>query len=145
MIAHLGWVREGYVSCPRLAKDIEKGMRQPRPILLDCHIFATPFHGLALGQLIHQLVQVTDFLHQRVFNGLYLYSADGSGDQLPVWVGSRGISEEISVGDAAFHQRVQLFLTVPSEPAGDLIHLRPGTAFFLCFGHQKRYIFFSFI
>src|SRR5699024_10280507 len=49
-------------------------------------------------------------LHQRVFNGLYLYSADGSGDQLPVWVGSRGISEEISVGDAAFHQRVDFII-----------------------------------
>lgn len=43
MIAHLGWVREDYVSCPRLAKDIEKGMRQPRPIPFRLSYFRNTF------------------------------------------------------------------------------------------------------
>ena len=60
-------------------------------------------HGLSFGQLVHQLVQVADFLHQRFFNGLHLYPADGSSDQPPIGVGRWSILEEIPVGDVTLH------------------------------------------
>ena len=38
-------------------------------------------HGLTFGQLVHQLVQVADILHQRIFDQFHLDTSDAALDK----------------------------------------------------------------
>ena len=57
------------------------------------------FHRFSSGQLIHQLVKLPYFLHQRILDGFYLNAADFSGDQIRAGIISRRAGEKISICD----------------------------------------------
>ena len=62
--------------------------------LLSPPSFACPLdllHCFALSQLIHQLVQIADFLHQRLFDTLQLYAADAALYEHPVRIELRSM------------------------------------------------------
>src|SRR5688572_28462626 len=80
-------------------------------------------HGPALGQLIHELVQVTDVAHQRVLDLLDAHAADGARDLAGVWIEAGRLVEEgleVALPFDLFRQRLP---AVARQPADDLVHL----------------------
>lgn len=78
-----------------------------------------------------------DVLHERILNLLHPNAANLSGNQRSVRVHGGGVSEEVSIAGVGLLQPGQLLRRIAGEPGGDLIHLIPGAALFLCLGHQQ--------
>ena len=94
------------------------------------------FHGFALGQFVHQFVQIPDFLHQWVLNGFHFDAADTALDQVAIFVQAGGILEKVAVGKVTFQKMVQVGSGIPGKPGGNFVYFRSGTAFSFCFGNQ---------
>ena len=98
-------------------------------------------HRFALSQLIHQLVQIADLLHQRFFDALQLYVADAALYEHPVRIELRSISKKISIQRSILHRSLNLRDAVTSQPTNNFIYfcLRPPLAG--CLFHQHRIYF----
>lgn len=94
------------------------------------------FHGLSLCQLVHQLVQTADVLHQGLFNGIDPHAADGAAHQNPGGIHGRGLQKEVAVGGARFQLFGELALAVAGEPADQGIHLLLAAALAQSLVHQ---------
>ena len=78
-----------------------------------------PFHRPALGQLVHQLVQLAQLLHARVGDGLHLNAAHLAGDEFGSGIPFRRAVDERAVADVAdgFDGRLA------RQPGDDSVHL----------------------
>src|SRR4051794_11949129 len=76
----------------------------------------------SLRELIHQLVEVPDPLHERVLDRLDAHPADGPGDERCVRVQARA-GKEVSERRSGGEVPLQLGLVVPGEPADDGVEL----------------------
>ena len=90
-------------------------------------------HLLTLSELVNKLVKITNVLHQRFFYIFHPHTTDHSFDQFSVLIEVRSIPEKITVGAACLRKILQIVLTVPGQPADDLIHLGFCPAFSDCF------------
>src|SRR5690606_19719305 len=84
------------------------------------------FHGLAPGQFVDQLVQVTDLLHQRLLDVLHPNSADQPLDQAGMRIQRGRLVEEGLEVVAGFDLLLKSLGGVSRQPAYDLIDLVPG-------------------
>src|SRR5690606_4320716 len=79
-------------------------------------------HRLALRELVDQLVEIADLLHQRVLDLLDADPADDTLDQAAVRV-DPGSGEELLERRAGGKAPRQLSLVVPGQPADHLVQL----------------------
>src|SRR5699024_4747451 len=75
-------------------------------------------HRLPLGQLVHQLVQVSDFPHQRVLDLFDPDAADLPGDPDPVRIQGRSLAEKVAVAERRLLQPGQVLRGIACEPGG---------------------------
>src|SRR5262249_22659373 len=85
---------------------------------------------LALRKLVHELVEVTDLLHERVLDGLHADAADDAGDERRVWIQPR-LAEEVRDRRAGPKVPLQLGLVIACQPPDHGIELVAGAALFL--------------
>ena len=98
-------------------------------------------HRFALSQLIHQLVQIADLLHQRFFDALQLYVADAALYEHPVRIELRSISKEISIQRSILHRSINLRNAVTSQPPNNFIYFCSRPPLAGCLFHQHRIYF----
>jgi len=94
-------------------------------------------HGFPLGQLVDQLVHVTDLARGGVFDLLHADAADQPLDQPACRIHTRGFGEEGLQVDLFFDLSFHFSLAVTGQPADDLIHLCPGAPFSLRLGNVE--------
>src|SRR5215468_5695082 len=80
-------------------------------------------HGLSFGQFIHQLVQVTDLLHELILNLLHPIAADHAGNLGDVGVNPWCPGEESLEVDLLVDLLLQRLFIVAREPLDDGMHL----------------------
>lgn len=108
-------------------------------IVLNCLTLAQDFvHSPALRQLVDQLVELPDLLHERVFDIFYANTADTALDEGTVRVHSGRLSEKCPVVDAPLKLDFEGILTVAGEPSRHGVHLLARQAFALCLSYKHR-------
>src|SRR5262249_40884833 len=108
------------------------------PYGYSCSLPQDFVHGLALGQLIHQLVQVTNLLHELILDVFYPIAADHAGDLRDVRVDSWCPGEESFEVDPLVDLLLQRLFIVAREPLDDGMHLLLGTTLLLRLGDVMR-------
>ena len=101
--------------------------------------FSKSFPWPALGQLIHQFIQVTDVPHERVLDFLHTDAAYLAGNEGSVRVHGRGIAEKVTVAGLGLFQPGKVRRGIAGEPGGHLVHLLPGAAFLFRLGNIHKY------
>ena len=66
------------------------------------------FHGFPPGQLIHQLIQITDLPHQRLFDLLHPYTAYNALDLISGRIGGGSVPEKIAIRKLRIQGRFKL-------------------------------------
>jgi hypothetical protein len=95
-------------------------------------------HGPALGQFIDELVEITDLLHELIFDFFDAVAADQAGDLGDVRVDLGCLSEEGFEVDFVQQELLEGFFVVAGEPVDDGVQLFFGTAFFFDLGDVVR-------
>src|SRR5687768_14801245 len=90
-------------------------------------------HGPAFRQLIHQLVQVPDVPHERIFDLRDPDAADDAGDLPGIWMERWRFAEEGLEVLLSFNLLGERLRTVARQPADDFVDLLPGAPFHLGF------------
>jgi hypothetical protein len=105
------------------------------PFCRICTLFSQNLlHGLALVPPIHQLVEIPNILHQRVFNQLHFDAADTALDQLADGIQDRSVAEEIPVGRIAYQQSFDLLMGVACESGSHFQNFFSGSALAMSMG-----------
>lgn len=117
----------------------EKAFSQNSGFSFSCDIvsrelfFQHFFHRFSFRELIHELVEVADFLHESVFHVLDFVSTDGPCDEEAIRV-EFSFSEKSLEVDSGFEHIRESFLIIPREPLDDLIEFgfRPSLSLHFC-------------
>src|SRR6516164_8276560 len=114
--------------------DIENASETTMP----CSLPQDLVHGLSPGQFIHQLVQVTDLLHELILDLLHPIAADHAGDLGHVRVDPWCPGEESLEVDLLVDLLLQRLFIVAREPVDDGMHLLLRTTLLLHLGDVMR-------
>ena len=115
---------------------IESASEMTTPV--PCSLPQDLVHGLSLGQFIHQLVQVTDLLHEPILDLLHPITADHAGDLRDVRVDEWRAGEESLEVDLFVDLLLQRLFIVAREPVDDGMHLLLRTTLLLRLGDVMR-------
>jgi len=96
------------------------------------------FHRLTPGQLLNQLIHITDFLHEGIFNFLYPISADYAGNFAHIGIHLRRTRKKIFDSSSLLNMRFKGCQLVTGKPADNSIYLFLRTVLFLGLGNIVR-------
>jgi hypothetical protein len=103
-----------------------------------CSIPQNLVHGLSLGQLIHELVEVANVSHEVILDVLHANAADEARDLGDVRVDPWGAREESFEIYLFVDLILQRLFIVAGEPVDDVMQFLPGTSLLLDLGELMR-------
>src|SRR5690606_15049968 len=94
-------------------------------------------HRLALGELVDELVEITNLAHQGLLDVFDTDAADDASDERPGRIEPRFPEERLEVG-LRREPRFELLLIVAREPTNDLVDLGLRTPLLLGLRYVER-------